>query len=52
MQNVLKRQFFFKMFHEIFPSSVQFWKTTLISKIIFITNLIRVDLYLVSAVEL
>lgn len=40
------------MFHEILPSSAQFWKAILISKIIFIPNLIRVDLYLMSAVEL
>lgn len=40
------------MFHEIFRNSVQFWKTTLISKTIFMTNLIRVDLYLMSAAKL
>lgn len=40
------------MFHEVFPNSIHFWKTTLISKTIFIPNLIRMDLYLMSAVEL
>lgn len=40
------------MVNGIFPNSVQFWKETLISKIIFITNLIAVDFYLMSAVKL
>jgi len=40
------------MVNGVFTNSVQFWKATLISKIIFITNLITVDFYLMSAVKL
>lgn len=36
----------------VFPNSVQFWEATLMSKIVFITNLIAVDFSLLSAVKL